>query len=148
MSLQQTIETDYKKAFKENDRVVVSALRMLKSALKNREIEFGRDLTDAEVVEVTSRQVKQRRDAAGQYKDGGRLELVQHELDDVAVYSRYLPEQLTDAELKSVVDETVSGMGNASPQDVGKVMAAVMQQVKGRADGAVVKRIVQERLSG
>jgi uncharacterized protein YqeY len=146
MSLQQTIERDYKQAFKANDRVVVSALRMLKSAIKNREIEVGRELTDEETIEVVSRETKRRREAAMQYQAGGRADLVAHEQADISIYGRYLPAQLSEAELLTIITETMAAVGASRPSDLGKLMGAVMAKVKGRADGAAVQAAVRRAL--
>lgn len=148
MSLQERIEADYKRAFKGNDRAIVSALRMLKSSLKNQEIEIGRELTDAEVQDAIAREVKHRRDALDQYQRAGRPELAAHEQDDITAYLPYLPEQLTEAQLLAIVDETLAGIGSVDPQQIGKVIGAVMAKVKGRADGSVVQALVRKRLGG
>lgn len=146
MSWQQTIEGEYKKAFKASDRAVVSALRMLKSSIKNREIEVGRELTDEETVEVISREAKRRREAQEQYLKGGRQDLAANEANDIIVYQRYLPEQLSEEDLKQVIAETVSSLKAQGAKDFGKVMGAVMAKVKGRADGAAVQAGVKQAL--
>lgn len=146
MSVQRTIEDDYKRAFKSNDRATVSALRMLKSAIKNREIEIGRELTDEETVEIVSREAKGRNDAITQYQKANRSELVAHEQGDLAAYRKYLPTQLTDAELAEIVKETVASLGASGVAMVGKVMGAVMPKVKGRADGTAVQAAVRKTL--
>lgn len=147
MSVQQTIENDYKAAFKASRKEVVSALRMLKSSIKNREIEVGRELTDSETVDIVSREVKRRNDAAAQYQKAGRPELVAHEQSDVAAYLKYLPVQLTAEELAAIVKETVSALGVKDPSQAGKVIGAVMAKVRGRADGAAVQALVQQTLA-
>lgn len=144
MTLQQIIENDYKAAFKASKKDVVSALRMLKSSIKNREIEVGRELTDAETVDIVSREVKRRNDAAAQYQKAGRIELVAHEMSDVAAYKKYLPAQLSAEELSAIVKETVAALGASDASQTGKVMGAVMAKVKGRADGTAVKALVQQ----
>ncbi len=146
MSVQGTIEDDYKKAFKTSDREAVSALRMLKSAIKNREIEIGRELTDEETVEIVSREVKRRNDAIAQYQKANRTELVAHEQSDIAAYRKYLPTQLTDIELEEIVKESVAALGASGAAMVGKVMGAVMPKVKGRADGTAVQAAVRKAL--
>jgi len=146
MSIQSTIEADYKKVFKANDRSVVSALRMLKSAIKNREIEIGREMTDEETVEIIARELKRRNDASTQYTKAGRNDLAAHEQDDVTVYRRYLPAPLSDGELTALITETVTSLGAKDPSSIGKVMGAVMPKVKGRADGNAVQAIVRRVL--
>ncbi len=146
MSVQQTIEADYKKAFKSSEKGVVSALRMLKSVIKNREIEVGRELTDEETVEIAARETKRRNEAAAQYQAAGRPELAAHEQADAAVYAKYLPAQLTEDELTAIVNETVKALGVTDIQQLGKVMGAVMAKVKGRADGTAVQAVAKRVL--
>lgn len=148
MSIQQDIEAHYKEAFKANERDIVSALRMLKSVIKNREIELGRELTEAETVEVIGRELKHRREAARQYTAGGRPELAAREESEATLYQHYLPAQLSAGELERLVSQTVGALGSAGPRDVGKVMAALMPKVKGRADGAAVQTLVRRALGG
>ncbi len=146
MSVQQSIETDYKQAFKSSDKDVVSALRMLKSSIKNHEIDLGRQLTDEEAVEIVGREMKRRNEAVAQYQAAGRPELVAHEQSDAAVYARYLPAQLTEDELTAIVHDTVKELGTPTIQQLGKVMGAVMAKVKGRADGTAVQTVVKRIL--
>lgn len=146
MTVQQTIEIDYKAAFKTSDRPAVSAFRMLKSSIKNMEIDVGRELTDAETVELIAKEVKKRRDAMQQYLNGGRPELAQREEFDVKLFSKYLPQQLSEQELDAIVTETIAGMGAVGPGEMGKVMGAVMAKVKGRADGSAVQAVVRRQL--
>ncbi|MBI4090260.1 MAG: GatB/YqeY domain-containing protein [Candidatus Kerfeldbacteria bacterium] len=146
MSLQTTIEADYKQAFKASQRPTISALRMLKSAIKNREIEVGRELTDEETMAVVTREVKRRREAAAQYQAGGRADLAAHEESDIGVYSRYLPAQLTDAELEALVTAAVAETSARGASDFGSVMGTVMAKVKGRVDGAKVQAAVRRAL--
>lgn len=146
MSVQSTMESDYKQAFKANDRAVVSALRMLKSAIKNQEIKMARDLTDAEVVEIISREVKRRTDAREQYQRAGRQELAAHEQDDIVIYTKYLPAQLSTEDLATIVKETISELKAEGPEALGKVMGAVMAKVKGQTDGTKVQQVVRQQL--
>ncbi|MBI4092965.1 MAG: GatB/YqeY domain-containing protein [Candidatus Kerfeldbacteria bacterium] len=146
MSLQSRIENDYKQAFRANDRPAVSAWRMLKSSIKNREIEVGRELTDEETIEVITREVKKRREASEQFGRGGRPDLATKEQADVALYQKYLPEQLTEQELQGIVRQAITDVGATGPSDIGKVMAAVMAKVKGRADGSAVQVMVKKTL--
>jgi hypothetical protein len=146
MSVQQTIEADYKTAFKSSDKNVVSALRMLKSAIKNREIDLVRELTDDETIEIISREMKRRHEAIAQYQAAGRPELAAHEQADATVYAKYLPAPLTEDELAAIVGETVKALGATSVQQLGKVMGAVMAKVKGRADGTAVQAVAKRVL--
>lgn len=146
MSIQQQVEEQYKAAFKISDRAAVSALRMLKSAFKNQEIELGRELTDDESVAIVNREVKRRREALEQYQRAGRTDLAQHEQFDITLYSRYLPAQLTEVELTKVVQEAIAQAAATGPQDLGKVMGVLMPRVRGKADGAMVQALVKRAL--
>ncbi len=148
MNIQQSIEAAYKQAFKASDRVTVSALRMLKSAIKNREIEVGHELTDPETVEVIGREAKRRRDAAGQYQAGNRPDLAAKETAEAALFAHYLPAQLSSQEVAQLVSEAVAATSAAAPADLGKVMGVLMPKIKGRADGAVVQAAVRKALGG
>src|SRR5690242_7032898 len=105
MSLQETIDADYKIALKAKDAAAVSAYRMLKSAVKNKEIDTGRELTDEENLDIISKEVKKRRDALAQYQSAGRNELADQEEFDIKLFSKYLPTQMTEAELSTLVTE-------------------------------------------
>lgn len=146
MSIQSTIEADYKRAFKANERPVVSALRMLKSAIKNREIEIGREMTDEETVEIIARELNRRNDSIAQYTKAGRNDLAAHEQEDATAYRKYLPAPLTEDELTKLVTETAATLSVKDPSSMGKVMSAVMPKVKGRADGAAVQATVRRVL--
>lgn len=146
MSLQQVIDADYKVAFKAKDEAAVSAYRMLKSAVKNREIELGHELTDEENLEVIAKEVKKRRDALAQYEQAGRNELADREQFDIKLFSKYLPAQLSEEELEAIVKQVVEATGASSPKDMGKVMGVAMKQAKGRADGNQVQAIVKRVL--
>jgi uncharacterized protein len=147
MSLQTEIETAMRTAMKAGDGVRVATLRMAMAAAHNRQIELGRELTDAEVVEVLDRQVKQRRESIELYRQGGRPELADAEEAEMAILREYLPEPLTDAELERLAREAVVATGAEGPADMGHVMGALVPQTKGRADGKVVSDLVRRLLS-
>jgi uncharacterized protein YqeY len=147
MSLQTDIEAAMRTAMKAGDAVRVATLRMAMAAAHNRQIELGHELTDAEVVEVLDRQVKQRRESIELYRQGGRPELADAEEAEMAILSEYLPEPLTDAELERLAREAVAATGATGPADMGRVMAALVPQTKGRADGKAVSDLVRRLLS-
>ncbi len=147
MSLQTDIESAMRAAMKAGDAVRVSTLRMAMAAAHNRQIELGHELTDAEVVEVLDRQVKQRRESIELYRQGGRPELAQAEEAEMAILREYLPEPLTDAELERLAREAVASSGAKGPADMGRVMGALVPQTKGRADGKAVSDLVRRLLS-
>lgn len=129
----------------------VATLRMALAAIKNLRVSPGRsgELTDAETIELLTREAKKRSEAAEAYEQAGRDELARSEREELEVLREYLPAQLDDAELMRIVDETIAEVGDGDapgPGDLGTVMSAVMPKVKGRADGRRVNAVVRERL--
>jgi uncharacterized protein YqeY len=147
MSLQTDIESAMRAAMKARDAVRVSTLRLAMAAAHNRQIELGHELTDAEVIEVLDRQVKQRRESIELYRKGGRPELADAEEAELAVLREFLPEPLTDAEVERLAREAVAAIGASGPADMGRVMGALVPQTKGRADGKAVSELVRRLLS-
>jgi hypothetical protein len=147
MSLQTDIESAMRAAMKARDAVRVSTLRLAMAAAHNRQIELGHELTDAEVIEVLDRQVKQRRESIELYRKGGRPELADAEEAELAVLREFLPEPLTDAELERLARAAVAATDAKGPTDMGRVMGALVPQTKGRADGKAVSDLVRRLLS-
>jgi hypothetical protein len=147
MSLQTDIESAMRAAMKARDAVRVSTLRLAMAAAHNRQIELGHELTDAEVVEVLDRQVKQRRESIELYRKGGRPELADAEEAELAILREFLPEPLTDAELERLARNAVAATGASGPADMGRVMGSLVPQTKGRADGKAVSELVRRLLS-
>jgi uncharacterized protein YqeY len=125
-----------------------AALRLALSALKSAAIEARRDLSDEEAVAVLQREARKRREAEQAYRDAGRTERAEQEAYERSVIDRFLPAALEPAELARLVDEAVAASGASGPRELGKVMGRLMPQVKGRADGNEVRRLVLERLGG
>jgi uncharacterized protein YqeY len=134
-------------ALKAGDGKRVSTLRMAMAAAYNRQIELGHALTDAEVVEVLDRQVKQRRESIELFTNGGRPELAEAEAAEIAILREFLPEPLSSDELERLVREAVQATGASSPADMGKVMGVLVPQTKGRADGKEVSDLVRRLLA-
>jgi hypothetical protein len=135
-----------KDALRSGDKVRLSALRLLHASVKNHEVELRRQVNDEEFLEDVAREVKRRKEAAEAYEGAGRQDLLQRELREQEVLEAYLPAQLSDEEVGSLIDEAVKATGASEPGDVGKVMGYVMGRAKGRLDGAAVNRLVRERL--
>ncbi|GBC86429.1 hypothetical protein HRbin12_00418 [bacterium HR12] len=146
--LREQVQRDLTEAMKARDAVRVGALRMLLTAIVNREKELRRELTDDEVREVAAREVKRRTESIEAFERGARADLVAKETAERAILQAYAPEQLGEAELDRIVAEAIAEVGAAGPGDLGKVMGRVMPKVRGRADGALVQRKVRERLGG
>jgi uncharacterized protein len=152
MSLHDRIETDLRTAMKERDKARTSALRMVVAALKNRATADGLSpqgrLDDEVVQKVLATEVKRRKEAAAAYRDAGRTEQAEAEEAEAAIYGAYLPEQLSDEELRAIVDAAIVEVGAEGPQQMGQVMKSAMAQVRGRADGSRVSALVKARLTG
>jgi uncharacterized protein len=149
MLIKQKILSDLKEAMKSGDAVKRDTLRMADSMIKNTEIEKMKKeegLSDDEIIEVLSRAVKQRKDSVAQYKAGGRLELAEKEKKEIEILMGYLPEQIGEQDIRNEVKEIIIQTGATSKTDIGKVMGAVMNKLKGKADGNLVKKIVGEEL--
>lgn len=147
MSLQTDIESAMRAAMKAGDAVRVSTLRLAMAAAHNRQIELGHELTDAEVIEVLDRQVKQRHESIELYRQGGRPELANAEEAELAILREFLPEPLTDAEIERLARDAVATTGASGPADMGRVMGVLVPQTKGRADGKAVSDLVRRLLS-
>jgi uncharacterized protein YqeY len=147
MSLQEQIVSDLTAAMKNQDAERVSVLRMAKSALKNKEIELGKALSDTETQAVIQKEVKTRRESQAEYQRANRAELAERELAEIKILEEYLPQQLTEEELVKIVDQAITKTGAQSIKDMGQVMGEAMALAAGRADGAAISRLVKEKLS-
>ncbi len=143
MPIQHQIEQDYLTAFKGHDQATVDALRFLKAAIKNREIELREGiLSDQEIIAVLTREAKRRQESITMFTKGDRAELAAKETLELELIRKYLPAQMTDDDLVVIVKTVVAEM-NPTPKDFGKVMSAVMAKVKGQADGNRVSAAVK-----
>lgn len=148
MALKERLDQDLKAAMREKAQLKLDTIRMLKSAIKYREIELMKPLDDAGVLAVIGSEVKRRRDSVEQYRAGNRAELAEKEEREIAILQGYLPQQLSADELRAKVDEAVAKVGAQGPKDMGAVMKALLPEVQGRAEGKVVSDMVKARLSG
>ena len=147
MPLRDQVNADLTAAMKAKDAGRLSALRMLKAAIMNKDVEKGRDLEDAEVLQVVASLVKQRRDSIEQFSKAGRTDLVEKETGEITVLEHYLPPAATADEIEAAVKAAIAETGAASPKDMGKVMKAVMPKLAGKnADGKAVNEIVRRTL--
>ena len=148
MALKEQLDQDLKTAMREKAQLRLETIRMLKSAIKYREIELMKPLDDAGIQAVISSEVKRRRDAIEQYRAGNRPELAEKEEAEIVILQGYLPQQLSSDELRAKVDAAIAAVGAQGPKDMGKVMKALMPEVQGRAEGSAVSEMVKARLSG
>jgi uncharacterized protein YqeY len=148
MTLRQRIESDMREAMLARDIRRTGTLRMAMAAFQNRRIELGRDLSDDDVVDVLSKQMKQRRESIEHFKAAGRDAMVQVEAEESAIIAEYLPQPLSAEELGELVRAAIAESGASTPADMGKVMGRVTPQTKGRADGKAVADLVRRQLGG
>lgn len=147
MSISKDINASIVELMKKREEFELSVLRLVKSALKNAEIEAKRELTDAEELMILERQAKQRREAITQYESASRPELAEKEKKELDILEKYLPEKLTREEVEKVVAQKKAEIGATSPEDFGKLMGRVMPELKGKVDGDTVSEVVKKALS-
>ncbi|MEW6060268.1 MAG: GatB/YqeY domain-containing protein [Actinomycetota bacterium] len=147
-TLKQRVREEMTAAMKAGDKVRLGALRMLVTAITNREKEVLHELSDDEVREMAAREVKRRNESIEAFEKGARADLVDRETAEREVLKAYAPEQLTEAEVDALIDAVIAETGASSQQDMGKVMGAVMGKAKGKVDGAAVQAKVRTRLGG
>lgn len=148
MSLLEQLNSDMKLFMKNREKDKLIVIRMVKASLQNEAIKLKKDsLTGDEELTVLSREIKQRKDSLHEFSKANRLDLVDKVQKEIDILDVYLPEQLSEEELQAIVKETIAETGASSKADMGKVMSAIMPKVKGKADGAVINRLVSEQLS-
>lgn len=148
MTLQTQLNDAMKEAMKAKESLRLNAIRLIKTAVKNREIDERRELGEQEVIAVLSSLVKQRKESAQVYRENGRPELAEKEEQELAVIQSFLPAQLDEVGIRELIEAAVAETGAASPKDMGKVMKIVSAQTLGRADGKLVSELVKARLAG
>lgn len=147
MELLQRIQQDLISAMKEGSDVEADILKIVISALKNKKISKGEDLTEEEEVKVVFSEAKKIKDSISKYEEAGREELAKRERKQLEFVMEYLPEQADEEEIEKIVEETIEEMDAESMKDMGPVMGAVMGKLEGKADGSIVNKIVREKLS-
>ena len=146
MSLLRRFDDDLKQALKAAERSKVSVIRMVKAAVKNAQIEKGRELTDEEIISVLSTMAKQRRESIEQFTRGSRADLVRNEEQELGILQSYMPQQLGNDEIERMIHDAIRESSAAGAQDMGKVMRILMPRIKGLADGKYVNQRVKELL--
>ena len=151
MGLKEQIGEDIKTAMKAKDKIRLQTVRGIKKAILEKEVELrpqGIDtLTEEQEINLLSQQAKQRRDSIEQFTNAGREELAEKERQELAIIETYLPEQVSDSEIESIIDEIIADSGAASVKDLGKVMGPAMKKLKGKADGKKIQELVKSKLS-
>ncbi|MEK4028763.1 GatB/YqeY domain-containing protein [Pseudobacillus sp. FSL P4-0506] len=148
MSLLERLNDDIKQAMKNKEKEKLTVIRMLKASLQNEAFKAGNEgLTEDQELAVLSREVKQRKDSLHEFEKAGRADLVSKIQTELTYVNSYMPKQLSDEELEAIVQETIAEVNASSKADIGKVMGALMPKIKGRADGGLVNKLVQQKLS-
>lgn len=147
MKLRDKINGDLTAAMKAKEPLRLSVLRMMKTAIKNREIELRAELEDAQVIQVLATLIKQRKDSIEQFTSGGRLELAEKEAAEITIIEEYLPAAVSNEEIEKAVDEVIRETGASTPKDIGAVMKQCMARFAGKlVDGKIVNAAVRRRL--
>ena len=148
VSLKAQVTEDMKAAMRGGEKLRLGTIRMLMAAIKQREVDDRREMTDAEVLQIIEKQIKQRREAATAFASAGRTDLETKELEEARILAAYLPTQLSEAEILALLEETLQTTGAAGVKDMGKVMNALRPRVQGRADMSQISALVKARLAG
>lgn len=146
MQLKEKLMEDMKDSMKKGEQIKLSAIRMVRAGIKNKEIELGRELKDEDVVGVISSAIKQRKDSYAQFLNANRMDLADKEKKEIEVLSIYLPEQMGEDEIKKRIREIISETGATTSKDIGRVMKILMPELKGKADGNLVNKIARDML--
>ena len=147
MTLKDTLMNDLKESMKNKDQVRKSVVTLVRSAIKQKEVDERVELSDDDILDVISKQLKQRKDALEEFKKVQRDDLVEETEKEISILMGYLPEQLTDEELHAIVSETINQVGATTMKDIGKIMGVVMPKVKGKADGKRINEIAKQILN-
>ncbi|WP_243370157.1 GatB/YqeY domain-containing protein [Geotalea sp. SG265] len=147
MSLRERLNDELKASMKSKDELKLSVIRMVRSSIKNREIERQHELDDREIIEIISTLCKQRRESIRLFQEAKRQDLVDKEERELSLLLEFLPQQLTREELQELVKKTIAECGAQGPKDMGRVMKALQPSVAGRADGKLVSDVVKEQLA-
>jgi len=147
VGLEERLVDEMKQAMKTNDKLRLSTIRMIRTAVKNKEIEQRKNLDDDSIVRVIQGMVRKGEESIEQFKLGGRMDLVEKETKEIEILKSYLPKPLSQEEILKIIDQTIEETKASSLKDLGKVMKSVMPKLGGRAEGAVINQLVKERLS-
>ncbi len=147
MGLEERLIEEMKQAMKSNDKLRLSAIRMIRSALKNKEIELRKKLEDEEAAKVIQAMVRKSEESVEQFQAGGRMDLVDKEKKEIEIMKSFLPQPLSQEEILKIIDQSIQETQASSMKDIGKVMKLVMPKIGGKADGKLINQLVKERLS-
>ena len=146
MTLKQKLQEDLKTSMKNKDTLRKSVITLIRSSIKQVEVDKRIELNDDDVIDIISKQLKQRNDSLEQFLDAGREDLVEETRSEIEVLKEYLPQQLSEEELNEIVKQTISEVGATSMKDMGKIMSVIKPKTIGRADGKLINKLVKENL--
>ena len=147
MSLEERLVEEMKQAMKSNEKLKLSTIRMVRSALKNKEIELRKKLEDEDIVKVIQAMVRKGEESVEQFQAGGRMDLVEKEKSEIEIMKSFLPQPLSQEEILKIIDQSIQETQASSLKDLGKVMKSVMPKMGGKADGKLINQLVKEKLS-
>jgi uncharacterized protein len=148
MNLLEKIEQELKNAIKAGDTVRIETLKMLKSDFSYEKGKTGKDLTDEFVLEIVSRSAKRRRESIKEFQKGGRQDLVDNETKQLAVVEEFLPQQMSEEKIEAHITNKLAALGTVTQKEIGRVMGEIMKELKGKADGGIVKTILSKKVGG
>lgn len=146
MSLKEKLQEDLKSSMKNKDQIRKSVVTLVRAAIKQYEVDNRVELDDAGIMDIISKQLKQRNDSLAEFEKAGRDDLIEETKSEIQVLKEYLPQQLSDEELEKIVLETISEVGATSMKDMGKIMSTIKPKVAGRADGRRINELVKKNL--
>jgi uncharacterized protein YqeY len=147
MSLEERLVEEMKQTMKSNDKLRLSTIRMIRSALKNKEIELRKKLEDEDIAKVIQVMVRKGEESVEQFQIGGRMDLVEKEKREIEILKSFLPQPLRQEEILEIIDQSIQETQASSLKDIGKVMKSVIHKIGGKADGKLINQLVKERLS-
>lgn len=147
MSLKKRLMEDLKTSMKNKDKIKKNAITLIRSSIKQQEVDTRKDLNDEDIIEIMSKQIKQKKNSIEDFKKGNREDLIELTKEEISILENYMPEQLSDDELEDIVRKAIEETKAETKRDIGKVMSQVMPLVKGRADGNQVNKIVMRYLN-
>jgi len=147
MNLEERLNEEMKQAMKSNDKLRLSTIRMIRSAVKNKEIEQRKKLDDNDIAKVIQGMVRKSEESIDQFQAGGRMDLVEKEKKEIEILKSFLPQPMSHEEMLRIIDQSIEETQSSSIKDLGKVMKSVMPKLGGKADGKLINQLVKERLS-
>lgn len=147
MSIEERLQEDMKQAMKAGRKDELGAIRLMRAQLKDARIDKGEDLSEEEVMGILQKAAKSRKESIGIYQDGNRQDLVDKEEFELGIIKRYLPEEMPEEEISKIITEQISSLNLTSDKDIGRLMGALMPQLKGKADGKIVQQLAREALA-